>query len=53
MIGTMAVFAVQKMVISTLDLVNAISWIDLYVSTSKVKVQLYVLVHWVGYEPRP
>jgi hypothetical protein len=38
----MAVFAVQ------LDLVNAVSWIDLYVSASKVKVQPFAFRHGIG-----
>ncbi len=56
MIGTMAMFGVRKkwpredaeLVIQNLDLVNAISQIDLYISASRVKVRLFAFRHMIG-----
>jgi hypothetical protein len=56
MIGTMAMFGIRKklprkdaeLVIRNLDLINAISKIELYVSASKIKVRLYAFRHVIG-----
>jgi hypothetical protein len=56
MIGTMAVFGVRKklprkvaeLVIRNLDLINAISKIELYISASKIKVRLYAFRYVIG-----
>jgi hypothetical protein len=56
MIGTMSMFGVRKrlprkdaeIVIQNLDLVNAISRIDLYISGSRIKVRLCAFRHIVG-----
>jgi hypothetical protein len=56
MIGMMSMFGVRKkllrkdaeIVIQNLDLVNAISRIDLYILASRMKVRLFAFRHIIG-----
>ncbi len=56
MIGSMSLFGVRKklprkdaeIVVQNLDPVNAIFWIDSYISPSRMKIRLFTFRHIIG-----